>query len=140
MDKMIGSRGLTPPGNAPQPTAAVPSAASAPSRPAQRWLARLTFVLAGLAIVVLVVFAELRSLTMFAVGVAAAVVIVAAAYFFLSRRGILRWLSLGVLVLAPIAVIVIFAIGGVLWVAIVSGAVLLLGGITARHGLTGRRH
>jgi diacylglycerol kinase family enzyme len=115
----------------------VTAPASAPSTPAQRWLARLSFVLAGLAIVILLVFAELKSLTMFAVGLAAAVVIVAAAYFFLSRRGIVRWLSLGVFVLTPIAVIVIFAVGNVLWVAIVSAAAWLLAGTTARRALTG---
>jgi diacylglycerol kinase family enzyme len=112
-------------------------AASAQSTPAQRWLARLSFTLAGLAIVILVVFAELKSLAMFAVGLVAAVVSVAAAYFVLSRRGIVRWLSLGVLVLVPIAVIAIFAIGGVLWVAIVSAGVWLLAGVTARQALTG---
>jgi diacylglycerol kinase family enzyme len=113
------------------------SAASAQSTPAQRWLARLSFVLAGVAIVILVVFAELKSLAMFAVGLVAAVVSVAAAYFVLSRRGVVRWLSLGVLVLAPIAVIAIFAVGGVLWVAIVSAGVWLLAGVTARQALTG---
>jgi hypothetical protein len=41
---------------------------------AQRWLARLSLVPAGLAIVILVVFAGLRSLARFAIGVAAAVV------------------------------------------------------------------
>jgi diacylglycerol kinase family enzyme len=113
------------------------SAASAQSTPAQRWLARLSFVLAGLAIVILVVFAELKSLAMFAVGLVAAAVSVAAAYFVLSRRGVVRWLSLGVLVLVPIAVIAIFAFGGVLWVAIVSAGVWLLAGVTARQALTG---
>jgi len=115
------------------------SAASAQGTPAQRWLARLSFVLAGLAIVILVVFAELKSLAMFAVGLVAAVVSVTAAYFVLSRRGIMRWLSLGVLVLVPIAVIAIFAVGGVLWVAIVSAGVWLLAGVTARQALTGDR-
>ena len=115
------------------------SAASAQSTPAQRWLARLSFVLAGLAIVILVVFAELKSLAMFAVGVVAAVVSVAAIYLFLSRRGIVRWLSLGVFVLAPIAVIVVFAIGNVLWVAIVSAGVWLLASLTARQALTADR-
>ena len=114
-------------------------AVSAQSTPAQRWLARLSFALAGLAIVILVVFAELKSLAMFAVGVVAAVVSVAAAYFVLSRRGIVRWLSLGLLVLVPIAVIVIFALGGVLWVAIVSAGVWLLAGVTARQALTADR-
>ncbi len=110
--------------------------ASAQSTPAQRWLARLSFVLAGLAIVILVVFAELKSIAMFAVGLVAAIVSVAAAYFVLSRRGIARWLSLGILVLVPIAVIAIFAAGGVLWVAIVSAGVWLLAGVTARQALT----
>jgi diacylglycerol kinase family enzyme len=125
----------------PEPSACdaktMASAASAQSTPAQRWLARLSFLLAGLAIAILVVFAELKSLAIFAIGLAAAVVSVAAAYFFLSRRGIVRWLSLGVFVLAPIAVIVVFAVGGVLWVAIVSAGVWLLAGVTARQALTG---
>ena len=113
--------------------------ASAQSTPAQRWLARLSFVLAGLAIVILVLFAELKSLAMFAVGLVAAVVSVTAAFFFLSRRGVVRWLSLGLFVLVPIAVIVVFAVGGVLWVAIVSAGVWLLAGVTARQALTGDR-
>ena len=119
------------------PPAAVTSVASAQSTLAQRWLARLSFVLAGLAIVILVVFAELKSLAMFGVGLVAAVVSVTAAFFFLSRRGIVRWLSLGLFVLVPIAVIVVFAVGGVLWVAIVSAGVWLLAGVTARQALTG---
>src|SRR5215831_18052183 len=114
-------------------------AVSAQSTPAQRWLARLSFALAGLAIVILVVFAELKSLAMFAVGVVAAVVSVAAAYFVLSRRGIVRWLSLGLLVLVPIAVIVVYAFKNLLWVAILSAALWLLAGVTARQALTGDR-
>lgn len=47
------------------------SAASPSSTPAQLWLARPSFVLAGLAIVILVVFAELKSLAI-AVGLAGA--------------------------------------------------------------------
>jgi hypothetical protein len=87
------------------------------SAPAQRWLARLSFVLAGLAIVIPVLFAGLNSLAMVAVGPTAAVVSLAAAYLFLSRRGILRWLSLAVFVLAPVAVIVVYAFRDLLWVA-----------------------
>ncbi len=102
---------------------------------AQRWLARLTFVLVAAGIVVLVLFAGLKSLAMLAVGGAAAVVSLVAAYSFLSRRGIWRWLSLGVFTLAPIAVIAVFAFRGVLWVAIVSAAIWLLASITARVAL-----
>ena len=127
----------------PEPSACdaktMASAESAQSTAAQRWLARLSFVLAGLANVILVVFAELKSLAMLAISLAAAVVSVAAAYFFLSRRGIVRWLSLGVFVLVPIAVTVVFEVGGVLWVALVSAGLWLLAGVTARQALTGDR-
>src|SRR5689334_14382419 len=102
----------------------------------QRWLARLSFVLAGLAIVVLAVFGGLKSLAMLAVAVAAAVVSLAAAYVFLARRGVWRWLALAVFVLAPIAVIVIYAFRNLLWVAIVATALWLLASITARQALT----
>ncbi|MGO8895287.1 MAG: diacylglycerol kinase family protein [Streptosporangiaceae bacterium] len=115
--------------------AAATSEVSPQSTLAQRWLARLTFVLVAAGIVVLVLFAGLKSLAMLAVGGAAAIVSLVAAYFFLSRRGIGRWLSLAVFVLAPIAVIVVFAFRGVLWVAIASAAVWLLASITARVAL-----
>ena len=107
------------------------------STPAQRWLARLSFALVGLAIVILLVFAGLKSLAMVAVGLAAAVVSLAAAYSFLSQRGIWRWLSLAVFVLAPIAVIVVYAFRNLLWVAVLSAAVWLLAGMTARRALAG---
>jgi diacylglycerol kinase family enzyme len=105
----------------------------------QRWLARLTFVLAGLAIVSLVVVAGLKSVAMLALGLAAAVVTLGAAYFFLSRRGILRWLSLAVFVAAPIAVIVVYAFRDLLWIAVVSAAVWLLASMTARLALAGNQ-
>ncbi len=111
------------------------SEVSPPSTPAQRWLARLSFVLGGLAVVFVGVFAELRSLAMLAVGLAGAAVSLAAAYFFLSRRGVWRWLSLAVFVLTPIAVIVVFAFRNLLWVAVVAAAVWLLASMTARLAL-----
>ena len=61
------------------------------STPAQRWLARLSFVLAGLAIVVL----------------------------------------------APIAVIVVYAFRDLLWIAVLSAAIWLLASMTARLALAG---
>jgi diacylglycerol kinase family enzyme len=104
---------------------------------ARRWLARLSLVLAGLAIVIVVVFAGLKSLAMLAVGLAAAVVSLAAAYVFLSRRGVWRWLALAVFVLAPVAVIVVYAFRDLLWVAIVAAAAWLGAGVTARLALAG---
>src|SRR6266550_4200544 len=79
----------------------------------QRWLARL----------ILVVFAGARSFAMLAVALAGAVVTLGAAYLFLSRRGMVRWLSLVVVVLAPIGVLIAHAVAGLLWVAIAAVAV-----------------
>jgi hypothetical protein len=44
------------------------------SAPEQQWLARLSFLFVGLAVAFVAVFAELKSLTMLAVGLVAAVV------------------------------------------------------------------
>jgi diacylglycerol kinase family enzyme len=63
----------------------------------------------------------------------------ASAYFFLSRRGLWRWLSLGVFIVAPIAVIVVYAFRDLLWVAVLSAALWLLAGITARQALAGNQ-
>jgi diacylglycerol kinase family enzyme len=86
-------------------------------------------------VAILIAFAGLRSFAMLAVGLASAAVSVAAAYWFLAHRGILRWLSLVVLVLSPAAVIVVFALRGLLWVALASAAAWLLAGVTARAAL-----
>jgi len=108
---------------------------SPPSTRSQQWLARLSFVLAGLAIVLLLVFAGLKSLAMLAVAVAAAVVSLAAAYVFLSRRGALRWLAFAVFVLAPIVVIIVYAFKDLLWIALLSAGLWLLASMTARAAL-----
>jgi diacylglycerol kinase family enzyme len=103
---------------------------------AQRWLARLSFALAGAAVVIPVAFARLESLAMLAIGLAGAAVSAAAAYFFLARRGAWRWLSLAVFVIAPVTVIVVFAVADLLWVAAVSAAAWLLSALCARSALT----
>ena len=105
----------------------------------QRWLARLSLLLAIAAAVVLVLFAGLKSFFMLAVALAGAVVTLTAAYYFLSRRGVVRWVSAVVAVLAPIAVIVAHALAGVLWVAILAVAVWVLAGVAARLALAGDR-
>jgi diacylglycerol kinase family enzyme len=69
------------------------------------------------------------------VGLVGAAVTLAAAFFFLSRRGVWRWLSLAVFVLTPIAVIVVFAFRNLLWVAVVAAAIWLLASTTARLAL-----
>src|SRR5262245_23311723 len=111
-------------------------------RPGSRsapWLARLSFALVLSAVAVVAIVAGLRSLAMLAVGLAAAALSLAAAFWFLSRRGVLRWLSLTVLVAAPVAVIVVYALYSLLWVALVAAAGWLLAGMTARAALAGDR-
>jgi diacylglycerol kinase family enzyme len=105
----------------------------------QRWLARLSLLLACLAAVVLVVFAGLKSFIMVAVALAGAVVTLTAAYYFLSRRGVVRWVSAVVAVLAPIAVIVAHALAGLLWVAVLAVAIWVLAGVAARLALAADR-
>jgi diacylglycerol kinase family enzyme len=99
------------------------------------WLARLSFALAFLAVAVVAAFAEWKSLVMFALGLVAAAISLTSAFFVLSRRGVLRWLALGVFVAMPVTVLVIYAFAGLLWVAAVSAAAWLLAGVTARAAL-----
>ncbi len=97
----------------------------------------MCFVFAAAAITIVIVFAGLKTLAMLAVGIAAAVLSVAAAYGFLSRRGLWRWLSLAVFVLAPIAVLIAYAFAAILWVAVASAAAWLFAAIAARLALAG---
>jgi diacylglycerol kinase family enzyme len=101
-----------------------------------KWLARLSFALVFATVAVVAVAAGLRSLGMLAVGLAAAVVSLVAAYWFLSRHGALRWLSLALFVAAPVAVIVVYALHSLLWVALVAAAGWLLASMTAQAALT----
>jgi diacylglycerol kinase family enzyme len=113
-----------------------------PERPGtrgQRWLARLAALFAAAAIVIVPVFADLRSLAMLAVGLVAVALSVASAYLFLARRGLLRWLSLVVFALTPITVLIVYAFYSLLWVAAVSAAGWLLAAATARLALAGDR-
>jgi diacylglycerol kinase family enzyme len=105
----------------------------------QRWLARLSLLLACLAVVIAVVVAGLNSIAILIVGLAGAAVSLTSAYYFLSRRGVLRWLSFGVFVLAPIAVLVIYAFAGLLLAAVLSALAWLLATLTARQALAGHR-
>ena len=81
----------------------------------QRWLARLAFAAAAAAVVVLLVSGALRSVTALLLGFAGLAIACAAAWWFLANRGIRRWLALAVLVAAPVFVIVVYVVAGLLW-------------------------
>jgi len=96
-----------------------------------RWLARLAFLAAAAALLVVLVFAGQKSLGLFAAGAGGLTVAVAALWWFLSRRGALRWLAVGVAVLAPVVVLVLCVRARLLWVVVLSVA---LGTVAAAAG------
>jgi diacylglycerol kinase family enzyme len=103
-----------------------------------RWLARAAIV-AALGAIVLLVLGDLRSLIVVVLAVAALVIMFAGGWWFLSRRGLLRWAAAILAVAAPVAVLTIYAVRGVLWVVVVVlvlfAAALALGRLatTAAH-------
>jgi len=101
-----------------------------------RWLARTAFALILAAAAVMIGFADLASVAMVAVGAVGACLMLAGGYWFLAHRGVVRWLAFGVLTLAPIAVLVIFALHHVLWVGVLAVALVALAIAAARLALT----
>jgi len=104
-----------------------------------RWLARAAFVLMFAAAAVLIGFPERHArgaLVTVAIGAVAAGLIVAGGYWYLAHRGMLRQLALGLVVLVPIVVLVVFAWRHVIWVAVVAVVLLALAAGAARLALT----
>jgi diacylglycerol kinase family enzyme len=102
----------------------------------RRWLARAAFALVVAAAAVMIGFAGLASLAMVAIGAVGACLVLANGYWFLARRGLVRWLAFGVVILAPIAVLVVFALNHVLWVGLVSVVLVAAAIAAARLALT----
>ena len=100
-----------------------------------RWLARSAFALLAAAAAVLIAFAGLSSLAMVGIGAVGACLVLASAYVFLAHRGLLRWIALAVVVLTPVAMLVLFALHNLIWVALVSVALLVLATAAARRAL-----
>ena len=102
----------------------------------KRWLARLSLVLMLAAAAVLIGFAGLRSLALVGIGVLGVCVVLAGGYWFLANRGVLRWLALALVILAPIAILVLYGWKHLIWVAVLSVALALLAVVTARASLS----
>jgi diacylglycerol kinase family enzyme len=81
----------------------------------QRWLARLAFAAAVAAVMVLLVSGALKSIAALLLGFAGLAIACAAAWWFLTNRGLLRWITFAVLVAAPVFVIVVYVVAGLLW-------------------------
>ncbi|WP_433829900.1 diacylglycerol/lipid kinase family protein [Actinoplanes sp. CA-015351] len=96
-----------------------------------RWLARLSFLTAGVAGLLVLTVAGLRaSLLLVLTGAIGTAAGLAAAWWFLTHRGLLRWLAGMVVVLAPLTVAVLFARANLIWVVVVFG-LLWAGAVTA---------
>jgi diacylglycerol kinase family enzyme len=101
-----------------------------------RWLARSAFVLVLAAVAILIGFAEVRGLAMIVIGVVGAALVVAGLYTFLAHHGVLRWIAAAVVILTPVAILVLFALHHLIWVAVVSVALVVLAGAVGRKALT----
>jgi diacylglycerol kinase family enzyme len=100
-----------------------------------RWLARSAFALMIAAAAVLIGFAELASLAMVVIGAIGACLMLGGTYEFLARRGVLRWIAAAVVIATPIAILVVFALHSLIWVALVSIALMVLAVGAARRAL-----
>lgn len=83
--------------------------------PARRRLARLAFATAAAAAVLLLTVAGLRGVILLAVGAAGLVATLAGVWWFLTRRGVCRWLAAALALAGPVAVTVLYARSGLLW-------------------------
>lgn len=106
-------------------------AVPASTRPGQRWLARLAFLMAAAAGVLVLAVAGVRgSVGLLLVGVAGMAVALAGAWWFLSHRGLWRWLAGVLVIVAPLTVAILYARARLIWVVILF-AVLWLAALAA---------
>src|SRR6478672_8469369 len=104
---------------------------------ARRWLARGSFAAWIAAIVVLIGTEGSIGLTLLVVGVLGAAVVLVGGYWFVAKHGIGRWLGLVVAVAAVVAVLVIFLRQDAIIVAVITVALLALGGAAAHRAMRG---
>ncbi|GHE28542.1 diacylglycerol kinase [Streptomyces vinaceus] len=92
----------------------------------RRWTARLALVTGLAALVVLVLFGGLASLLLMAVGWAGLVLTAAGVWWMLTHTGWIRVLAGMLVVLAPLAVLLLYSAAGLLWVVLASLALWAL--------------
>jgi diacylglycerol kinase family enzyme len=117
---------------ADQATAPTPVTAS------ERWLARLAYV-AAFAAVVLLLIGGRSSLAVLGVGVLGLALTLAGVWWFLSTRGLVRWLAAALAVASPIVVIVLYISRNLLWAIVLVVVLAAISGGAARAALTRAR-
>ncbi|MER5714039.1 diacylglycerol kinase family protein [Streptomyces sp. NPDC002132] len=104
---------------------------------APRWAARMA-VIAGIgAIIVLLLFAGLDSLLLVLVGAAGLAVTAAGLWWALAHSGSVRVLAALLALAAPVVVVVLYVMAGLMWVVLVSLALWVLAVFCGRVALTG---
>ena len=105
-----------------------------------RWLARLAFAAAGAAVIVLLAVAGLRGgAGLLAAGTVGLAVGLAGIWWFLSRRGLLRWLAAALALAAPATVAALYVRAGLLWLVLVCAVLWSLAGTAGRTALARTR-
>jgi diacylglycerol kinase family enzyme len=110
-------------------------AASPPVPASRRWLARGAWAALVAALVVIIADEGLTGLTLTVVALLGAAVIIVGGYWFIAKRGVLRWIGLSLALAAMVIVIVIYVQQGVVAVALIALVLLALGGAAARAAL-----
>jgi diacylglycerol kinase family enzyme len=100
----------------------------------QHWLARLAFVSAFAAVVVLVIGGR-SSVAVLTVGVLGLGLTLAGAWWFLSKRGVLRWLAAALAVASPLFVIWLYVSRNLLWAVALVLVLAAVAGAAARAAL-----
>lgn len=93
----------------------------------QRWSARLALVAGLAAVVILLVFAGVKSIALLGAGLAGLAISAASLWWALTRRGIGRLLAFTLAAVAPLAVLALYAWAELLWVVLVFLALWALG-------------
>ncbi|WP_327152325.1 diacylglycerol/lipid kinase family protein [Nocardia sp. NBC_01329] len=112
-----------------------PGETAGPAGGRPRVLARAAFLAAFGSAAVLLIFAGLHTLTLLILTVGALAVGAAASFWFLTSRGPLRWISLGILVLTPISVITLLIRAHLLWAVVLASLLAMLAQACARAAL-----
>ncbi|MFE3446058.1 diacylglycerol/lipid kinase family protein [Nocardia sp. NPDC059180] len=106
-----------------------------PANSRSRWLARAAFLAAFCSAAVLVAVAGLHTLMVLILIAGALTVGIAAAFWFLTSRGALRWISLGVMVLTPVVVITVLVRVHLMWAVLLALGLAVLAVACARTAL-----
>ena len=98
----------------------VPTTSTESVPASRRWLARAAFA-AFLAAIIVIVASEGRTgLTLSVVGLVGAIFVLAGGYWFIARRGVVRWTGLALVIVAIVAVVLVFFRQGVVLIACIA--------------------